>query len=325
LGISNYEEDFMQDLTLNILGFPAANRDLTVEIRDPVSLNVVRTAKPFLDGTVRVPKIDAGAYEIAVKHPNIALPVLRRPIRVLPTGDTNISVVIDPSKFRNTPIEDIPDANLTPVQDMVRSIAETVTPLAHKTGGEAILAQDWNTLAGAIRDLAGTVGELTQLVTPLGHNHTELEKKFDEVTGNFDQLVNSISASLTELQRQIQTERFRKQIKDVLDVAAIDPASPKGKEFTDLIKNLEDSVTQSPTVFGRQARNTGVQLSTKLEALLDERRDDPNFAVSEPVKGLSTSLDLLKGQRATTYDAELEHHRKVDRVIGGGALKVSRG
>lgn len=312
----------MNDLTLNLLGFPAANRDMIVEIRDSSSLQVIREVKPFLDGTVKVLKINPGSYEITVKHPNLALPVLRRPIQVLPVGETKVSVVIDPAKFRNTPIVDIPDANLTPVQDMVSSIAQTVSPLMVKTAGEAIRADDWNTMASAIRDLAGAVGELSRLVSPRGHNHAELEKKFDQVTGNFDQLVNSISASLTELQRQIQTQRFRKQIEDVLDVAAVDRASAKGKAFTDLIHKMEDSVTASPAVFGREVRNTAVQLSTQLEALLEEKKSDPAVSTSDSVKGLSTSIDLLKQQRTTTYDSELQHLRKVDRIIGG-ALKFS--
>jgi len=315
----------MQDLTLNILGFPAANRDLSVKVIDPVSQNVVRTVTPFLVGTVRIPQIDPGAYEIAIQHPNIALPILRRPIRVLPVGPTTISVVIDPSKFRNTPIEDIPDANLAPVQEMAQSIAETVTPLANKLPGEAILSQDWNAMAGAIRDLAGALGQLTQLVSPLGHNHPELEKKFDEVTGNFDQLVNSVSASLTELQRQFQTQRLRQQVGEVLDKAAIDPSSPKGIEFTNLIGNLETNVTTSPTVFGRAVRNTAVQLSTKLEALLDEKAGDPTFAGSDQVKTLSTSIDLAKQQRTTSYGAELEHQRVVDRTVGGAVFKAKQG
>src|SRR5262245_1671893 len=99
-------------LNLNVLGFPAVNRDLTVEVRDPVTHDVVKTAQPFSDGTVRIPSIAAGAYEMRLIHPNLPTPVLQRPIRVLPSGDTNVSVLIDPSKFRNTPIEDIPDANL---------------------------------------------------------------------------------------------------------------------------------------------------------------------------------------------------------------------
>jgi hypothetical protein len=313
----------MQDLTLNILGFPAANRDLSVQVVDPVSQNIVRTVTPFLDGTVRVPQIDPGAYEIAITHPNVALPILRRPIRVLPIGPTNISVVIDPSKFRNTPIEDIPDANLGPVQELAQSVAETVTPLGNKLPGEAILAQDWNAMAGAIRDLANALGQLTQLVSPTGHNHPELEKKFDEVSSNFDQLINSVSASLTELQRQFQTQRLRTQILGVLDTAQIDPTSPKGLEFTNLVANLETNVTASPNQFGREVRNTAVQLSTKLESLLDEKASDPNFATSDSVKGLSTSIDLAKQQRTTTYGAELEHQRKVDRTVGGAIFSAN--
>ena len=36
------------NLMLNVFGFPAANRDLTVEVRDPITADVVRTARPFL-------------------------------------------------------------------------------------------------------------------------------------------------------------------------------------------------------------------------------------------------------------------------------------
>jgi hypothetical protein len=210
------------------------------------------------------------------------------------------------------------------VQDAARSIAETVTPLLGKVPGEAILAQDWNAMAGAIRDLAEAVGQLTQLVSPLGHNHPEIEKKLNEMQGNFDELVNSVSASLTELQRQIQTQRFRQQVVDELDRAAIDPESPRGKAFTDLVKNLESNSTASPQTFGREARNAAVQLSGQLETLLDEKGDDPNFATSDQVKNLSTSIDLLKQQRATDYNSELQAYRKADRVLGAGALTIGR-
>ena len=208
------------NLMLNVFGFPAANRDLTVEVRDPITSDVVRTARPFLDGTVRLPGIDPGAYELAILHPNLALPVVRRPIRILPSGDTRVSVVIDPSQFRNTPIEDIPDANLGPVRDTVTSIGETALPLSHKQAGEAIRSDDWNTMAGAVHDLASAVAELTRLVSPTGHDHPELVAKFDEMSSNFDQLVNTLSTSMTELQRQIQAQRFRRQIDDLVSPAA---------------------------------------------------------------------------------------------------------
>src|SRR5438046_1620692 len=108
-------------LRMNILGFPAVNRDLTVTITDPSS-GAVKTAQPFLDGTITFPTLLPGAYEVAITHPNLALPVLQQPIRVLPVGDTRVSLLIDPSRFRNTPIADIPDANLGPVRDVTTSV-----------------------------------------------------------------------------------------------------------------------------------------------------------------------------------------------------------
>jgi hypothetical protein len=307
----------MQDLTLNILGFPAVNRDLTVEVRDPATQTLVKSGKPFLDGTVKISNIDPGAYEVTVKHPNLTLPVITRPIRVLPAGDTKISLVLDPSKFRNTPIEDIPDANLGPVQDAARSIAETILPLANKVPGEAILAQDWNAMAAAIRDLANAVAELTRLVSPVGHNHPELEKKFGEVSGNFEELINSVTAALAELQRQIQAQRVRVQVQDVLDKAGPVLTPAERASFLDAVKTIEDSATSPPVQFSRDTRNAAVQLQTKLTDLLDKKKDDPTFATSQEVTQLQQAIDLASQQRTASYDAELTHYRKVDRTLGG--------
>lgn len=310
----------MSDLNLSILGFPAVNRDLTVELRDPAADVVVKTAQPFLDGTVRIPQLDPGAYELAVFHPNLTLPVLQRPIRVLPIGDTKIQVLIDPSKFRNIPIADIPDANLGPVRDAAQVVAETVLPLAQKQAGEAITASDWNAMAFGIRELALATTELTRLVTPVGHNHTELETKIEEITGNFTVLLETLSAAMTELQRQIQSERFRRQVEGVLTAGGIERGQGPGKELLDAVDQLAGSVTDTPTRFGRVARTTGIQISTKLEQILDEKADDEAFVNSSEVKQLSETVDLLKAQRSTTFSSELEHHRKVDRTLGAGGL-----
>src|SRR5882672_8785116 len=212
----------MSDLTVNLLGFAAVNRDLKVQLRDPVTTTVVREVQPFLDGTVRVPQIEAGAYELTVTHPNLTVPVLRRPIRILPVGDTRVSVLIDPSQFRNTPVADIPEANLTPVRQLTESVAETIVPLATKQPGEAIKAEDWNAMAASIRDLAHAVGELSRLVSPTGHDHQELIDKTNEMQSNFETLLNTLSASMAELQRQIQSQRFRQQIEAVLADAQVD-------------------------------------------------------------------------------------------------------
>jgi hypothetical protein len=313
-------------LNLNILGFPVVNTELKVELRDPASREVVKTATPFSDGSVRVPQLAAGAYELSVLHPNLPTPVLTRPIRVLPSGDTTVSVLIDPSKFRFTPIEDIPDANLGPVRDTATSIAETVLPLTTKQPGEAIRAEDFNLMASSIRDLALGIAELTRLVSPLGHNHPELEAKFDEMTTNFQTLLNTLATAMAELQRQIQAQRVRKQIEDVLDRAEVDKTSTQGRGFLDLVDALDAKVVAAPTAFGRASRDTGVQLATQLEALIDQKApEDPEFVTADTVKALTQSVDLLKAQRSTSYDAELEHHLKVDRTFGSGALLTLRG
>ena len=313
----------MNDLTINLLGFTAVTPQLDVELLDPVTRQPVRTVKPFLDGTVRVPGIDPGAYELRVKHPNLATPVIQRPIRVLPVGDTKVSVLIDPSRFRNTPIEDIPEASLTPVRQIADSVGETLVPLTSKRPGESIKAEDWNAMASAIRDLAGAVGELTRLVTPTGHDHAELIRKIEEMQSNFETLLDTLSGAMAELQRQIQSLRFRRQVEEVLTEANIDRDSARGREFLGLVGQLEESVTDPPAVFGRKARNVGVQLETRLSQLIDEKRNDPatpDFEQNDTVKTLTTQVDLLRSQRTTSYESELEHNRKADRVIGTGGL-----
>jgi hypothetical protein len=305
------------NLNLNILGFPAVNGDLQVVVRDS-SGETVRTARPFLDGTVKMPNFEPGAYELAVLHPNITLPVIQQPIRILPVGDTQVSVLIDPAKFKNTPIADIPDANLGPVRDRTQSVSETVLPLAQKQPGEAITAQDWNLMATGIRDLAMATTELTRLVTPTGHDHAELVTKIEEMVGNFSELLSTLGAAMTELQRQIQNLRVRKQVEDVLDQAVVDP--PIREEFLLHLHNLDAAVTEPPSGFGRTARTTGVQLGARLQALIDEHAADDVFLNSPSVKTLQQSVELLKGIRSTTYSGELAQLRNVDRQMGTGGL-----
>jgi hypothetical protein len=310
-------------LTMNLLGFPAVNKDLTVELRDAVTQNVIKTAQPFTDGTVHIPQVNPGAYEVVVSHPNLTLPVIRRPIRILPDGDTKVAVLIDPSKFRNTPIEETPEANLGPINDLAASVGETIGPVANKKAGEAILAQDWNQLAAGIRDMSGAMQELTKVVSPVGHDHPEYIKKFDEVTTNFQNLLDTLSSAFVELQRQIQTMRLRSHITEVLDAAGVDPKSATGKDMLGIVDQLDTQVTASPTTFGREFRNAAVQIDTKLSSLVTANQNKPEFTGSPAVKQLSTAVDLAKQNRASTYEGELLQYKQMDRTLGGALQKVS--
>ncbi len=312
----------MSDLTLNILGFPAANRDLKVELRDPISNNLISTVQPFLDGTTRFSRLDPGAYEAIVLHPNLPTPILRRPIRVLPTGETKISVVIDPTLFRNTPIEDIPDANLTPVQQAAASVGETLAPLAQKQPGEAIRAQDWNIMASSIRDLAQAVAELTRLVSPIGHDHPEHVRKFDEINDNFNTLVSTLNASMAELQRQIQAVEVRRRIEEVLTVAGIDRESVKGQEILALAHDLDQTATDTPRTYAQKQRNIAIQLQQKVETIVEEQ---PELIDRAEILKLSEASNVMKQTRAGSYEAELEMHRNFNRAVGGALINARSG
>jgi hypothetical protein len=310
----------MQALNLNILGFPAVNRDLTVQITDPTSGDVVKTGRPFLDGTLSLPAVAPGAYEIALLHPNLALPVLRQPIRVLPIGDTQISLLIDPSRFRNTPIVDVPDANLGPVRDAATTVQQTVQPLAAKRPGESITSSDWNSLAGSVASLAEAVSQLTRLVSPVGHNHPELEDKINEIQGNFTTLLDTVTTAMTELQRQIQAERIRKQVGSLADLAGLAADNPRRQALTDALTQLDRGVVESPTRFAQISRTVGVQAQTVLQQVLDDNANNPEIADSDQATSLGQSLDLLRATNSTSYATELQHLRKSDQTFGTGGL-----
>jgi len=309
----------MNDLKMNLVGFPGVNRDLMVQVHDPVTQQVVREVRPFLDGTVRIPGLAPGNYDIQVVHPNMIMPVLRRPVRVLPVGETAVTVMIDPAKFRNTPIEDIPEANLAPVGTMTQSIAATIAPLSNKIGGEAIRSSDWNMLAGAVRDLSETTGELTRVVSPVGHNHPELETKINEMSSNFQTLLDSMSQALAELQRQLQALRLRRQVEAVLDKAQIKLDSVSATEIFNLVNGLDTKVTDSPTGYSRELRSVAMQVQSRIETLMDSK---PELAAAPEVEKITTSLDMLRQQRANSYAHEFSANRRIDEALGGGAFQV---
>lgn len=304
----------MNKVSLSILGFPAINKDLDVEVRDTMTNAVVQSAKPFGDGSVTFPRVNPGSYELHVKHPNLAMPVLRRPLRVLPKGPTKVTVVIDPSQFRDTPVADIPDADLTPVRQLTEGVAASMADLGDKAPGELIRSDDWNGLVDNVRSTAEAVSELTRLVSPHGHNHPELEAKFDEVTGNFRSALEILNTTLVELQRQIQTLSFRKTIDDVLVEADIDRGSTAARPFLDIVGRLEKDAARSPAAFSRASRSAGTELSAQLEKVIEAQ---PALVDSAPVNEAGAFADLLRATRATSYTAELAEQQKRDRQIGG--------
>ncbi len=155
----------MAGMNLKLQGYVPANRDATVKLRS-IETGQVLERKPFLDGSLLVQDIEPGQWELEVSHPNLIQPIDKRVVRIFRQPQpTFVPVPVPAELFVDTPIRDIPDANLAPVQEAVAAARTLVQPLAVKTPGEAIRASDWNTLAGAVASLSTAVLELTRLVS----------------------------------------------------------------------------------------------------------------------------------------------------------------
>ena len=127
---------------------------------------------------------------------------------------------------------------------------------------------------------------------------------------------------MTELQRQIQAERIRKQVVDLADLAGLAADNPRRIALDDVLTQLDHGVVESPTRFAQISRTVGVQASTVLQQVLDDHAQDPEFADSTQAKNLGQSIDLLRSTNTT----QLRHraaapaqvrphlrHRKPDR------------
>ena len=300
----------MNELTVNVLGFTAVNTDLKAQLRDVVTGAVIEERPLFRDGTARFPNVRPGQYDLHIIHPNMPLlPVVVRPIRTLPSGPTKISILIDPKDFRNSAIEDIPDIDLTPLARTMDDIELAVQGLGNKKGGEAILASDWNSMAGSMALLARSVSELTRLVTPVGHNHPQYEKKLNELSSNFDQLVGTLSTSMAEIQRQLQIQRLEEVTTKALDEANV-PA-PSRKVLQDRFDVLREKVTESPRVFAELLRNESagigetVQQITAAGGIADKTR-----------AALDTAFEDAARFNPSDSASEIESHNRTNRKLG---------
>ena len=271
----------MNELTVNVLGFAAVNTDLKAQLRDVVTGAVLEERPLFRDGTARFPKVRPGQYELHVIHPNMPLrPVVTRPIRMLPVGPTKISILIDPKDFQNTALEDVPDVDLTPLAKTMDDVELSAQGLGNKKGGEAILASDWNALAGSVALLAKSVSELTRLVTPVGHNHPEYEKKINEMSSNFDKLVGTLNASMAEIQRQLQIRRLEEVTTKLLDEANV-PITDR-KVLDERFERLREKVTESPRNFAEALRDQSSDIERTVKDMVgtagaDKTKNDFNL------------------------------------------------
>jgi hypothetical protein len=307
---------------VQLQGYTPANRDAVVRLKNETTGAVVER-KPFLDGSLQVRDLDPGPYEIEVLHPNLTLPIDRRKVRLFPQATpTFIPIPVPEDLFRDTPIRDIPDADLGPVQQSATSARDRLQPIAGKGPGEAIRAADWNTLVGAVVDLSSAVIELTSLVSPRGHDHPEIAEKIGEVQENLRRFAEAYGRSLLELRREIETQSLRRNLNDVLDLGGAN--DDLRQRLFDRVTDLETKLQVETPVFTQKLANTGsVILSAINEIAVAKGAEADAFLANPAVTQLAgVAQQYSEAGSQSRPESELQTYVRTTTTVGGKFSRV---
>jgi len=310
--------------SFQLQGYPVANRDAVVTLTHEATGTTIER-KPFLDGSLLVRDLEPGFYEMTVSHPNLVTPIDKRRIRLFPQpAPTQVNIPVPADLFKDTPIRDIPDADLGPVQKATSDVKTRLSPIGTKASGEVIRAADWNLLVGAVQDLAGAVLQLTNLVSPRGHDHPEIADKIAEVQDNLRAFAEAYGRSLLQLQREIETESLRKNATDVLTAAG---ASPEVRaSVLDRVDELHALIQSDTTHFTQKLSNAGsLILSTVNDLAVAQGANADAFMAKPEVKALTDSARQYTDTGVQTKpESELKTYERTTTVSGGKLTNVVR-
>ena len=312
-------------LSLQLTGHVPANRDAVVRLRNELT-GSVHESKPFLDGTLQLKNLEPGPYQLEVVHPNLMTAIDTRKIRIFDQiAPTLVRIPVPIELFRDSPIRDVPDADLTPVQQLAERARGAMAPIATKSAGEVIRAQDWNAMAGAVADLASAVLELTRLVAPKGHDHPEIADKIGEVQDNLRRFSESFGRTLVELKREIEAGGIRRRVTDMLDVANAPVAVRTQVEAR--VKDVEDALQSDTSVFTRKLSGLGsFVLSTVNDLAAQSGAGAEAFVNNESVAALSAAArSYVEAGTQVKAESELQTYKRSAAAAGGRSLFLKGG
>ena len=315
----------MATFQFKLQGFPAANRDAVIQLVHESTGKAVER-KPFLDGSLTMADLDDGYYQMKVMHPNLVNPIVQKRIRLFPQkAPTVVPIAIPEDLFRDSPIRDIPDADLSPVQQSAASVKTQLSPLGLKIPGEAIKSADWNLLVGGVAELAGAVGQLCDLVSPRGHDHPEIAEKIAEVQGNIKRFSEAFGKALVELQREIETRNLEAQVKDVLDKA--EATQDMRDRVTARVDELKELVQTDTLHFTNKLANAGSYLLTEINTMAVAKGDKASEFLEQPsVKtAIAMASQYSDTGSVTTSEQEIATYRKTAASTGGKLGAITKG
>jgi hypothetical protein len=309
----------MAAFNIQLQGFPAANRDANIRLVNQLT-GVAIERKPFLDGSLLVRDLDPGNYELEVTHPNLFQPIDRRIVRLFPQPlPTIVPVPVPEDLFRDTPIRETPDADLTPVQQAATGVRDRLAPIGGKSPGEAIRAADWNVLVGAVSDLAGATLELSNLVSPRGHDHPEIEEKIGEVQGNIRRFAEAFGRSLLELRREIETANLRRTINDVIDLAPAEVQPAARERLLGRIEDLRATVPSDTPTFTQKLSSAGNLVLSEVNELAVAAGAGADDFRNQPVVQtlVNTARSYQEAGTQVRPENELQTYLRTTRTTGG--------
>jgi hypothetical protein len=300
----------MTQLALNLMGFAQGNAQMTAEVWDPATNLRIANAPVMADGSVRMANIPSGAYQIKIKHPNLFAEVATQTIYVTPAGVTNVSILIDPTKFKNSAIVDVPEANLAPIATMAESIELAAKGLTNKMPGEILTAAWANGIAFAINDLAHAVALLARSVTPVGHNHLEYENKINEMSTNFQGLVQSLAESTVQMQRRLDIQKLRESVEDIFTIALTIDQTQRNAALA-VLTEMEKKSTESSQLYAKSMRDGADKIRTALTETIKNRLPKSGTTLTEAAKQIVDNYNAVIAEWASRVAqdkfAEIDH------------------
>jgi hypothetical protein len=288
---------------------PAYTRDMVITLTNQVS-GAQKQLKPYLDGSISIPNLEAGQWRIQVKHPNMVFDLYDRNIRVFQDRPTITSIKIPTNVFEDVPTRDTSEGDLGGVQSDLAGIEAASERQAQKQGGQPIYADDWNNLADTVANLSKATRDLTERVAPAGHKHSEMISQIEDIHGSIQRLGDRLEWAVAAIWRELQRRSLQSKVKAVKDKNILSEA--KNQELEKDLKELENSWLDQPGVYSDKKRRVAEKIHHELTQGIAEA--EPDVIIDDEVQdALDFTYAMWTEPRVITYTEELTQHKRASR------------